>query len=51
MLRDFRLYTCKKEVHFEKKMHVSFSLGLELAGIEHNVQARNIQISLHIRTV
>ena len=39
LLRDFRLYTCKQEVYFEKKMHVSFSLSLELAGIEHKVQA------------
>ena len=39
MLRDLRLYTCKQEVYFEKKMHVSFSLSLKLAGIEHKVQA------------
>ena len=40
MLRDFRLYvyTCKKEVFFRKR-HVSFSLSLELADIEHKVQA------------
>ena len=35
MLWDFRLYTCKHVVFFlEKNMHVSFSLSLELAGIE-----------------
>ena len=39
MLRDFKLYTCKQEVQFEETMHVSFSLSLELAGIEHKVQA------------
>ena len=39
MLLDFRLYTCKQEVCFEKKRHVSFSLSLELAGIEHKVHA------------
>ena len=39
MLPDFRLYTCKQEVYFEKKMHFSFSLSLELAGIKHKVQA------------
>ena len=38
MLRNFGLYTCKQEVYFEKKMHVSFSLSFELAGIEHKVQ-------------
>ena len=40
MLRDFRLYTCKQEVWFfrKKKMHCSFSLSLELAGIENKVQ-------------
>ena len=38
-------------------MHVSFSLSLELAGIEHIkgtswvVRITNIQISLHIRTI
>ena len=30
---------CKQEVYFEKKMHVSFSLSLKLAGIKHKVKA------------
>ena len=44
------MYTCKQEVYFEKKMHVSFSLSLELAGIEHNVQA-GIFVSQIFKTV
>ena len=36
MLRDFRPGSV---IFFKKKMHVSFSLSLELAGIEHKVQA------------
>ena len=36
---DFRLYMVNRKFILRKKMHVSFSLSLELAGIENKVQA------------
>ena len=39
VLRDFKLYTYKQEVCFEKKCTFPSLFSLELAGIEHKVQA------------